>query len=143
LVERVVWDHEVAGSNPVTPTTFDQMFRSYVLQSLKTGRRYVGSCDLGDRVHRHNSAESKATKHGVPWILIRSESFATRREALVRERFYKAGKEREELDKLLRSPRRQVAGSNPVTSIIAQVTGYSYFPSTTDRRGDHPDHRTE
>jgi hypothetical protein len=22
LVERVVWDHEVAGSNPVTPTIF-------------------------------------------------------------------------------------------------------------------------
>jgi uncharacterized surface protein with fasciclin (FAS1) repeats len=57
----------------------------------------------------------------------------------VRERFYKTGKGRDELDKLLeRSPRRQVAGSNPVTPIIAQVTGYSYFPSTTDRRGDSP-----
>jgi putative endonuclease len=83
------------------------MFHCYVLRSLKTGRRYVGSCeDLSDRVHRHNSAESKATKHGVPWILIRSERFATRREALARERFYKSGSGRDELDKLLQSGRR-------------------------------------
>jgi putative endonuclease len=121
------------------------MFHCYVLRSLKTGRRYVGSCeDLSDRIRRHNSAESNATKHGVPWILIRSESFATRREALVREHLYKTGKGRDELGKLLeRSPLRQVAGSNPVTPIIVQVTGYSYFPSTTDRRGDHPDHTRE
>ena len=145
MVERVVWDHEVAGSNPVTPTTFGQMFHCYVPRSLKTDRRYAGSCkDLSTGVRRDNSAESKVTRHGVPWTLIRSESFATRREALVRERFYKTGKGRDELDKLLeRSARRQVAGSNPVTPIIAQVTGYSYFPSTTDRRGDHHDHRTE
>ena len=116
------------------------MFHCYVLRSLKTGRRYVGWCeDLSDRVRRHNSAESKATKHGVPWILIRSESFATRREALVRERFYKTGKGRDELDKLLeRSPRRQVAGSNPVTPIIAQVRRYSYFLNATDRRDANP-----
>jgi putative endonuclease len=83
------------------------MFHCYVLRSLKTGRRYVGSCeDLSDRVRRHNSAESKATKHGVPWILIRSERFATRREALARERFYKSGRGRDELDKLLQSGRR-------------------------------------
>ena len=140
MVERVVWDHEVAGSNPVTPTTFGQMFHCYVLRSLKTGRRYVRSCeDLSDCVRRHNSAESKAKKHGVPWILIRSESFAMRREALVRERFYKTGNGRDELDRLLeRSPWRQVAGSNPITPIIAQVRRYSYFLNATDRRDANP-----
>ena len=55
------------------------MFHCYVLRSEKTGRRYVGSCEnLSDRIHRHNAGESKATKHGVPWVLIHSESFATR-----------------------------------------------------------------
>jgi len=99
------------------------MFHCYVLRSLKTDRRYAGSCeDLSDRVRRHNSAESKATKHGVSWILIRSESFATRREALVRERFYKTGKGRDD---------------------IAQVRRYSYFLSATDRRDVHPDHTRE
>ena len=77
------------------------MFYCYVLRSQKTGRRYVGSCEnLTDRIRRHNAGESKATKHGVPWLLIHSEGFATRAEAAQRERYYKSGKGREDLDKL-------------------------------------------
>jgi GIY-YIG catalytic domain len=46
-----------------------------VLRSQKTGRRYVGSCeDLTERLRRHNAGDSKATKHGVPWVLVHSES---------------------------------------------------------------------
>jgi putative endonuclease len=70
-----------------------------VLRSEKTGRRYVGSCeDLTDRIRRHNAGESKATKHGVPWVLVRSESFATHSGAAQRERYYKTGRGRDELD---------------------------------------------
>jgi len=62
------------------------VFHCYVLRSQKTGRRYVGSCEsLPRRLHRHNTGQMKATKHGVPWILIHSESFATRGEAVQRE----------------------------------------------------------
>ena len=49
---------------------------------------------------RHNAGESKATKHGVPWILTHTESFGTRSEAAKRERYYKSGRGREELDNL-------------------------------------------
>ena len=97
------------------------MFYCYVLRSQKTGRRYVGSCeDLADRIRRHNAGESKATKHGVPWILVRSESFVTRSEATQRERYYKTGRGREELDQVIveRSPRRQAVGSNPTSPIL-------------------------
>jgi putative endonuclease len=77
------------------------MFYCYVLRSQKSGRRYVGSCsDLTDRIRRHNAGESKATKHGVPWVLVCSESFATRSEATRREQYYKSGRGRDELDKL-------------------------------------------
>ena len=38
MVERVVWDHEVAGSNPVTPIPGTCMFSVYLLRSSKTGR---------------------------------------------------------------------------------------------------------
>ena len=77
------------------------MFYCYVLRSLKTARRYVGSCeDLGERIRRHNAGESKATKHGVPWALVHSESFLTRSEAAERERYYKTERVRDELDKL-------------------------------------------
>jgi len=45
----------------------------------------VGSCEnLSERIRRHNAGDSKATKHGVPWILLRSESVSTRSEAAQR-----------------------------------------------------------
>jgi putative endonuclease len=76
------------------------MFHCYVLPSQKTGRRYLGSCEnLTERIRRHNADESKATKHGVPWILLQSETFDTRAEAARRERYYKSGRGRDELDK--------------------------------------------
>jgi putative endonuclease len=99
------------------------MFYVYVLKSQKTGRRYVGSCeDLDDRLSRHNNSESKATRHGVPWFLLHSEKCSAGSKAVARERYYKTGKGRDELDQLEaeRSPRRQVAGSNPVTPILHQ-----------------------
>jgi putative endonuclease len=78
-----------------------RMFHCYVLRSQKTGRRYVGSCEnLTERIRRHNAGESKATKHVVPWVLVHSESFATRVEAAQRERYYKSGKDRNDLDRL-------------------------------------------
>ena len=77
------------------------MFYVYVLTSGKTGRRYVGSCeDLDDRLRRHNPGESKATRHGIPWSLLRAENFATRSAAMTRERYYKTGRGRDELNQL-------------------------------------------
>ncbi len=89
------------------------MFYVYVLQSIKTGRRYVGSCEnLDERVRRHNLGHSKATRHGVPWTLMHIESFSSRADATRKELYYKSGRGRDELDRLsvVRSPRRQVRG---------------------------------
>jgi putative endonuclease len=97
------------------------MFYVYVLQSIKTGRRYVGSCEnLDERIRRHNLGHSKATRHGIPWVLMHSKSFPSRVEATRKERYYKSGRGRDELDRLslVRSPRRQVAGSNPAGPIV-------------------------
>ena len=83
------------------------MFYCYVLRSQRTGRRYVGSCeDIVDRLYRHNDGQSKATKHGTPWILLHTEAFATRADATRRERYYKTGRGRDELENLLESGRR-------------------------------------
>jgi len=77
------------------------MFYCYILRSQKTGRRYVGSCeDLAEPIRRHNARESKATKHGVRWVLIHTEAFPTRSEAARRERYYKTGRGRDELDRV-------------------------------------------
>jgi len=77
------------------------MFYVYVLRSGKTGRFYVGSCqDVDGRVRRHNAGHSKATRHGIPWILLHSENFPTRAEATRKERYYKTGRGRDELNRL-------------------------------------------
>ena len=77
------------------------MFHVYVLKSQKTGRRYVGSCEnLETRVKRHNLGHSKAMRHGVPWTLVHSETFSNRADAVDRERYYKSGRGRDELDQL-------------------------------------------
>ena len=52
------------------------LFHVYILRSSKTGRRYVGSCEnLVERLRRHKPGHSKATRHGMPWTLVHSESF--------------------------------------------------------------------
>jgi putative endonuclease len=93
------------GSNPASPMVsnlhYDSMFYVYVLKSRKTGRRYVGSCDdIDERFRRHNLGHSKATRHGIPWMLVHSENFPTRAEAVRKERYFKTGHGRDELDKL-------------------------------------------
>ncbi|MFL6536775.1 MAG: GIY-YIG nuclease family protein [Chthoniobacterales bacterium] len=85
------------------PPARSLMFYVCVLRSEKTGRRYVGSCeDVEQRLKRHNAAHSKATRHGIPWLIIHTEAFATRGEAMRRELFYKTGRGRETLDQLER-----------------------------------------
>lgn len=69
------------------------MFFVYILLSSVTSRYYVGSTsDLDDRLQRHNSGRSKATKHGIPWTLVHSETFPCRDEAVRREREIKSWK---------------------------------------------------
>jgi predicted GIY-YIG superfamily endonuclease len=63
-------------------------FYCYVLRSEKTGPCYVRSCEnWADGIRRHNTGQSKAPKHGTPWVLIHSESFASRSEAATRAIF--------------------------------------------------------
>jgi putative endonuclease len=77
------------------------LYYVYALRSQAGGRRYVGSCeDVAKRIEQHNRGTGKSTRHGVPWTLIYTESFATRAEAVRRERYYKTGKGRDELDRL-------------------------------------------
>ncbi|HTK13170.1 MAG TPA: GIY-YIG nuclease family protein [Xanthobacteraceae bacterium] len=60
----------------------------YVLGTVSGARRmtYVGwTIDVAKRVARHNAGTGARTTRGRVWVLLHSETFATRREAMSRE----------------------------------------------------------
>jgi putative endonuclease len=60
----------------------------YVLGSRRAGdcRTYVGwTTDLERRLKQHNAGVGAKSTRGRPWVLLYSEEFATRREAMSRE----------------------------------------------------------
>jgi putative endonuclease len=64
------------------------MFTVYVLKSQKDKRFYIGQTNnLLSRLRRHNEGRVQSTKYRVPLILVYSEKYATRSEALVREKY--------------------------------------------------------
>ena len=68
----------------------------YVLRSIKLERNYVGfSRNVAKRLRQHNSGKTKSTKPFLPWKILFFEEFASKEEALKREKFLKLGKGRE------------------------------------------------
>ena len=79
------------------------MFHLYILLSEKTNKFYIGSTgNLEDRIIRHNSGRSKATKSGIPWKLLYTEEFETRSEAIKREQELKSWKSHERIAQLVK-----------------------------------------
>jgi putative endonuclease len=84
------------------------MYFLYILQPETTGRYYIGSTDsLSRRIKQHNDPAyggSKTTKRFKgPWELAYFESFATRSEAMAREKQLKSWKSRRALEDLIGS----------------------------------------
>ena len=78
------------------------MYHLYILQSLSNNKFYVGSTrNLSDRLIRHNTGRSKATKTGIPWKLVHSEEFETRSETMKREVDIKAWKNHTMIENLI------------------------------------------
>ncbi len=76
---------------------FLEMFTTYVLYSSKVQKKYTGHTnDLDRRIKEHNlGLLGISTKNKGPWVLIYSEQFNTRSEAILREKELKTGKGRE------------------------------------------------
>jgi putative endonuclease len=82
------------------------MYFVYVLGNAATQKHYTGfTTDLVQRLGQHNSGVTKSTKNRGKWELIYWEEFASRSEAVCRERFLKSGQGREELRRILRTKR--------------------------------------
>ncbi len=67
------------------------MFYTYVIQSQKDKTFYKGHCEnLNKRIHQHNSGLTKSIKSKTPFELVYAESFFTREEAMIREKYFKS-----------------------------------------------------
>ncbi|MCX6758057.1 MAG: GIY-YIG nuclease family protein [Candidatus Nomurabacteria bacterium] len=79
------------------------MFYIYILNSIKNGRYYIGSCeDINIRLSRHNKGLVKSTKFYLPWKIVYTEEYKTLSEARKREFQIKSWKKRSEVEKLIK-----------------------------------------
>lgn len=63
------------------------MFYVYVIKSKKDSKLYIGvTKDLKRRFCEHNQGLNKSTKYRVPFILVYYESYASEKDARIRER---------------------------------------------------------
>jgi len=93
----------------------------YLLYSPKFKRTYSGQTDnLSDRLIKHNSGKVKSTKAYKPWVLIHSESFDSRSEAMKREKWYKTSPGRKKIADILNQ------------YLLAETNGLSVPPSHRD-----------
>ena len=69
------------------------MFTVYILYSDKHDKHYVGfTTDLAERFLSHNHLSFKGwTARYRPWEIIHTEEFATKAEAMDREKWLKSG----------------------------------------------------
>ena len=78
------------------------MFIVYILYSKSLDRYYTGhTANIQDRLLRHNNGRSKATKTGVPWIIVYTEMFNTKSGAYKRELDIKSKKSRAYIETLI------------------------------------------
>ena len=77
------------------------MYYLYILQSKKDLRSYTGyTKNLKQRLQEHNNGKVIATRHRKPLKIIYFEKCITREEAKKRERYWKSGAGRKNLQRI-------------------------------------------
>ena len=67
------------------------MYKVYILQSLKDKRTYVGyTKDFEERLKKHNSGQVRSTKYRTPFKILFTESFDNIKDAKSRELWWKS-----------------------------------------------------
>ncbi len=70
------------------------VYTVYVLKSLSTGKLYTGQTDdIKRRLYEHQTGTGpvRYTKGRGPWILVYSEEYPERSQAMKREKYLKTG----------------------------------------------------
>ena len=79
------------------------MFYVYVINSLLRNYIYVGlTNNIERRLNQHNNGENKTTRPYSPFELILTEQFQTRKEARVREKYFKSGIGKEHIKAIMK-----------------------------------------
>jgi len=78
-------------------------FTVYILFSASLNRFYVGYTGdiIENRLRKHNSNHKRFTGKQSDWVLKYTETFATKTEAMKREKQIKAWKSRDKIDSLI------------------------------------------
>ena len=72
------------------------MFIVYILYSQKLDRFYVGYTNqLERRISEHNRKKGKYTDIGIPWIIVYTEEFDSKKNAKNREKYIKKQKSKQ------------------------------------------------
>ena len=83
------------------------VFLVYILYSKKADKYYIGSTsDINKRLIKHNLGGTKSTRPGRPWIVVYTEIYNNKTDALIRERKIKKMKSRKYIENLLIEPSR-------------------------------------
>lgn len=83
------------------------MFTVYVIKSGSSGKIYIGQTnDLSKRIYEHNDPDYRLTKYTKrnrgPWVIVYSENYNCRIDALRREKQLKSAKGREFIHNLIK-----------------------------------------
>jgi len=77
-------------------------YYSYIIYSQTRDRYYVGSSSNPEqRLERHNQGATPSTRSGRPWKLMYVEQYASKTEALKREKDIKRRKSRKYIEDLI------------------------------------------
>ena len=63
------------------------MYWIYIIKNKQNDSLYIGSTpNLGKRIKEHNKGKSRSTKRYTPWILVYTEGYFSKEDALCREK---------------------------------------------------------
>jgi putative endonuclease len=95
----------VEGLNPLACIII-MAISVYILESESTGRFYIGQAkSVSDRLAYHNAGYSISLRNRGPWKLVYQEQYATRSEAIKRERQLKSWKDHKMIERLVSASR--------------------------------------
>ena len=84
--------------------SFSIMFTLYILYSHSLDRYYVGyTNDIERRLQEHNRKKGKYTDSGIPWVVVHTELYSTKRQAIERESCIKSKKSKSYIIELINS----------------------------------------